>query len=103
YDLVIYIGNIENASNKTVSRINWHTLFGAGNNLPWFANELPTMFISVGNPYHLFDVPMIKTYINGYCHAPAVIDAIVEKITGKDQFYGISPIDPFCGNWDTKI
>ena len=27
YDLVLYVGNIENASNKTTARINWHTLF----------------------------------------------------------------------------
>ena len=34
YDLVLYVANIENASNQTVARINWHTLFGLGNNLP---------------------------------------------------------------------
>ena len=103
YDLVIYIGNIENASNKTVARINWHTLFGAGNNLPWFANELPVLFISVGNPYHLFDVPMVKTFINGYCHSPYVIDAVVEKIMGRSPFKGTSPVDAFCGRWDTRL
>jgi beta-N-acetylhexosaminidase len=103
YDLVMYIGNIENASNKTVSRIHWHTLFGAGNNLPWFAKEIPTLFISVGNPYHLLDVPMIKTYINGYCHSPYVIESVVEKIMGRSEFKGTSPIDPFCGLWDTKL
>lgn len=103
YDLVMYIGNIENASNKTVSRIHWHTLFGAGNNIPWFAAEVPTLFVSVGNPYHLFDVPMIKTYINGYCHAPTVIETIVENLVGRKAFNGKSPIDPFCGNWDTQI
>ncbi len=103
YDLVIYIGNIENASNETVSRIHWHTLFGAGNNLPWFAKEVPTLFVSVGNPYHLFDVPMIKTYINGYCHSPQVIHAVVEKLMGRSEFKGVSPIDPFCGVWDTAL
>ncbi|MBQ9032342.1 MAG: glycoside hydrolase family 3 protein [Parasporobacterium sp.] len=103
YDLVIYIGNIENASNKTTARINWHTLFGAGNNIPWFAQEVPTLFISVGNPYHLQDVPMIHTYINGYCHSPHVIEAVVEKILGRSEFQGVSPIDPFCGLWDTRF
>lgn len=103
YDLVIYVGNIENASNKTVARIHWHTLFGAGNNLPWFVQEVPTIFISVGNPYHLFDVPMVKTYINAYCNSDDVIDAIVEKLMGRSEFKGISPIDPFCGCWDTRL
>ncbi len=103
YDLVLYIGNIENASNKTTARINWHTLFGAGNNLPWFAAEVPTVFVSVGNPYHLYDAPMVPCYINGYCHAPAVIDAAVDKLLGKSEFLGQSPIDPFCGCWDTRL
>lgn len=102
YDLVLYIGNIENASNKTVSRINWHTFFGQGNNLPWFVEEIPTMFISVGNPYHLLDVPMVKTYINCYSNNDFVLEKVVEKILGKSKFKGISPIDPFCGREDTK-
>lgn len=71
--------------------------------MPWFVHEVPTMFISVGNPYHLMDVPMIKTFINGYCNSEYVIKAIVEKVIGKSEFKGVSPIDPFCGKWDTKL
>lgn len=97
YDLVIYIGNVENASNKTTNRIEWHAPFGAGNNIPWFVEVVPTMFISLQNPYHLLDVPMIKTYINAYSNHDAVIEAVVDKITGKSSFKGVSPIDPFCG------
>lgn len=102
YDLVLYIGNIENASNKTVSRIDWHTFFGLGNNMPWFVEEVPTMFISLANPYHLLDVPMIKTYINCYSNNDFVLEKVVDKILGKSEFKGISPIDPFCGREDTR-
>lgn len=102
YDLVLYIGNIETASNKTVSRINWYTFFGLGNNMPWFVEEVPAIFVSVGNPYHLMDAPMIKTFINGYCNSEYVINAIVTKILGKSEFKGISPVDPFCGRKDTR-
>ena len=97
YDLVIYLGNIENASNKTTNRINWYALFGLGNNIPWFVKEVPTMFISLQNPYHLLDVPMVSTYINCYSNHDAVIKAVVEKINGNSEFKGINPIDPFCG------
>ena len=97
YDLVVYIGNIENASNKTTNRINWYALFGLGNNIPWFVKEVPTMFISLQNPYHLLDVPMVSTYINCYSNHDAVIEAVVDKINGKSEFKGHSPIDPFCG------
>ncbi|MDE7331979.1 MAG: glycoside hydrolase family 3 protein [Lachnospiraceae bacterium] len=97
YDLVIYIGNVENASNKTTNRLNWHAPYGAGNNIPWFVEVVPTLFISLQNPYHLLDVPMVKTYINAYSNHDLMIDTVVEKITGKSAFTGKSPVDPFCG------
>ena len=103
YDLVLYVSNVETASNKTVARINWHTLFGAGNNLPWFVKEVPTVFVSLGNPYHLLDVPMMKTFINSYSNVPHVIDATMDKLFGKSEFKGTSPVDAFCGRWDTRL
>lgn len=103
YDLVIYVANIETASNKTVSRLSWFTLFGLGNNMPWFVKEVPSLFISLGNPYHLMDAPMVPTFINGYCNSDYVMDAIIEKIMGESSFKGHSPIDPFCGLVDTRF
>jgi beta-N-acetylhexosaminidase len=97
YDLVIYLGNVETASNKTTARLNWFTLFGMGNNIPWFVKVVPTLFISLQNPYHLLDVPMIRTYINAYSNHDGMIDAVVEKIMGRSPFTGVSPVDPFCG------
>ena len=97
YDLVIYIGNVENASNKTTARLNWHAPYGAGNNIPWFVEIVPTVFISLQNPYHLLDVPMIKTYINAYSNHDEMIDTVVEKLLGRSPFTGVSPVDPFCG------
>ena len=97
YDAVIYVGNIENSSNKTTARLNWHTEFGAGNNIPWFAKVKPTLFISFANPYHLLDVPMIPTYINCYSNHDVMIETVVEKIMGESEFKGVSPVDPFCG------
>lgn len=97
YDLVIYIGNVENASNRVTNRLDWFTFWGNGNNVPWFVEERPVVFISLGNPYHLVDVPMIKTYINGYSNSEYVIRSVVEKLMGRSEFKGKSPIDPFCG------
>ena len=97
YDMVLYIGNVENASNKTTNRINWYTFWGQGNNVPWFVDEVPVLFISVANPYHLLDVPMIRTYINCYSNNDYVLEAVVDKITGGSEFKGRNPVDPFCG------
>jgi len=101
-DLVLYVANVENASNQTTARLNWRTLYGLGNNLPWFVKEIPTMMISFGNPYHLFDAPMIETLVNAYCNYDYFIDAAIDKIVGLSEFKGISPIDPFCRNLKLK-
>lgn len=103
YDLILYLANIETASNHTTARLNWHTMFGLGNNMPWMVHEIATMFISIGNPYHLLDAPMVKTYINGYCNSEYVMDAVMEKIMGRSAFKGTSPVDPFCGRADLKF
>jgi Beta-glucosidase-related glycosidases len=101
YDLVIYVANIETASNQTTVRVDWIHLMAA--NAPWFVKDIPTMFISLANPYHLLDVPMIKTFINAYSSSEYVIDAVIEKITGKSEFKGINPVDPFCNVWGTRF
>mgnify|MGYP002528544461 CR=1 FL=1 len=100
YDLVIYVADFDTASNYTVRRVEWINLMAA--NAPWFVQDIPTLFISLANPYHLLDVPMIKTYINGYSHNDVVIQSLVNKLVGKEKFVGVSPVDAFCGKWDTK-
>ena len=102
YDLVLYLGNVENASNKTTNRLNWYTFFGQGNNVPWFVKEVPTVFASLANPYHLFDVPMIQTYINCYSNNQYVLEELVKKICGESSFKGVSPVDPFCGREELR-
>ena len=101
FDLALYGANIETASNQTQVRINWAQPMAA--NAPFFVKEIPTLFISVANPYHLLDVPMVKTYINAYSSNEYVVDAVVKKITGKSEFKGINPVDPFCDVWGARV
>ena len=54
---------------------------------PWFVQEVPTIFISMANPYHLIDVPMIKTYINCYSNNDACLVALVNKINWKGRIF----------------
>ncbi len=101
YDLVVYIMNVENKSNHTTCRVQWNAIY-ASNNQPWFVEELPTMMISLANPYHLLDAPMIKTYINAYCNSSYTREAVIEKVMGRSNFLGISPVDAFCSREDTR-
>lgn len=97
FDLYLYVCNMENASNNTTLRLNWNVVFGLGDDAPWHASEIPMMMISTSYPYHLFDAPMIGTYINSYSAGEDFVDATVEKIMGRSEFMGVSPIDPLCG------
>ena len=97
YDLYVYICNMENASNNTTMRLNWNVCFGLGDDAPWFTAEVPTMMISTACPYHLFDAPMIETYINCYSGEESFVQATMDKIMGRSGFRGISPVDPLCG------
>ena len=100
FDLVIYFANIKTASNQTNVRIQWKAPLGV--DVPWFVNEIPTLFISLANPYHLQDVPMIKTYINAYTANEYNPIVLVDKLLGKSEFKGKNPVDPFCNYEESR-
>ena len=97
YDLYVYVCNMTNASNNTTLRLNWNVTFGMGDDAPWLTAEVPVMMISTGCPYHLFDAPMVETFINTYSGEPQFKKAVMEKIMGRSEFKGVSPVDPYCG------
>ncbi len=100
-DLVIYFANMKVGSNQTTIRITWDDFLGESS--PKYVHDLPYLFLSFSNPYHLVDVPMIKNYINAYTCNNDHVDAMVEKLMGRSEFVGNSPVDPFAGLWDTKL
>lgn len=103
YDMCMLVVNMETVSNATTVRINWKVMNGLGNDIPWYAGEMPCVVVSTANPYHLLDIPMADVYINTYTGTEAVLDAMFEKIMGRSEFKGVSPVDPFCGHEDTYV
>lgn len=101
YDLILYVANLSTKSNQTTVRIEWAQPMGA--NCGHFINDIPTVFVSLENPYHLLDFPRVKTFINCYSNNDNCIHALIEKLTGRSPFTGISPVDAFCGKWDTHL
>lgn len=101
YDLIIYLCNMATKSNQTTVRIEWAQPMGA--NVPIYMTKVPTIFVSVENPYHLLDVPRVRTFINTYNSTDTVLDMLIDKLTGRSEFKGKSPVDAFCGMWDTKL
>jgi beta-N-acetylhexosaminidase len=101
FDLVIYLANLSSAMLKPTLRVQWSPMLAG--DLPWFIQEVPTIFISLGNPYHLFDIPRVPVMINCYHANENIIDYLYKKLTGESEFKGKSPVDPFCGCWDTRL
>jgi len=101
YDAIVYVANLSTKSNQTQVRIEWRQPMGA--DCPHYSASIPTIFVSVENPYHLIDIPRVKTFINTYNSSDNVLDAVVEKLLGRSTFKGKSPVDAFCGKWDTRL
>ena len=101
YDLILYAANIATKSNQTTVRIEWKQPMGA--DVPIFITTIPTVFVSFENPYHLLDVPRVRTFINAYSSTDDVQEVLVNKLMGRSEFKGHSPVDAFCGKWDTHL
>ena len=98
YDLII---NVANVAPNTHQRIEWPASKGTPD-IPFYVNEVPTIFVSIQSPFHLADVPQVKTYINAYDGKESTLKALVEKMVGRSEFTGVSPVDAFCGLLDTQ-
>lgn len=101
YDLVLCYANVSSTM-RTTQRLEWAISKGGWDN-PWYVNEIPTVFVSFNCPFHLVDVPQIKTFVNCYDANEATVDAFLDKLEGKSEFVGVSPVDAFCGMLDTRF
>lgn len=101
YDLVLYVAQYEPASSAPTVRLQWSPLLASDS--PKFLNEIPTVFVSLGSPFHLQDVPRVKTFINAYGYGPETVASVADKLLGRSGFTGVSPVDPFCGYWDARL
>jgi beta-N-acetylhexosaminidase len=103
YDLVIYLLAEETLLTRSRIFLDWKrltgTVYGAMHR-HW--HEVPTLIVSLGFPYYLYDAPRAKTYINAYGSSDAIQDAVLETLMGRTPFTGTSPVDPFCGSDQAK-
>lgn len=100
-DLILYAANLNSISNKTVTRLDWGS--SMGKDAPCHIHEVPTLFLSFGNPYHLVDVPRVRTMVNAYKFNRPVVSKVIDKLMGRSPFVGKNPVDPFCGLWDARL
>ncbi|WP_245895319.1 glycoside hydrolase family 3 protein [Devosia submarina] len=99
FDLVLYLFAEETLLTRSRIFLDWHKLtgsvFGA---MTRYWHDLPTLMISFGYPYYLYDAPRVPAYVNAYGSNEAMQAAVVEAIMGRQPFSGTSPVDPFVGS-----
>ncbi|MGL6198425.1 MAG: glycoside hydrolase family 3 protein [Lachnospiraceae bacterium] len=96
YDLILYFTGA-----RTGYRVRWKSIVCG--EIPSYVKDIPTMLVSFNSPYMLIDMPMVGTYINAYSESDYTREAVIEKMLGRSEFKGVSPVDPFCGMWDTAL
>ena len=101
YDAAIIVCNVSSFSSTNERSLHWKIPMGP--EIPWYATEMPTVAISVAHPFHLIDLAMVPTYINTYNASEEAMRQTVQKLMGKSEFKGVSPVDAFCGMWDTRL
>jgi beta-N-acetylhexosaminidase len=100
YDLIIY-SMAKKPNYQVLTRIKWDEPQGAS--ILIYCHTIPTVFVSFENPYYLLDVPHMRTYINCYSDTRTTMEALLDKMMGKRPFCGVSPVDAFCGKWETRV
>lgn len=98
YDLMIYLFGEETLLTRGRIFLDWLKItgnFGAAMARHW--HEIPTVMISFGYPYYLYDAPRAPTYVNAYATMPSMQRAVVECLLGRAAWNRHSPVDAFCG------
>lgn len=98
YDLLLYLNADESMLVKSHIYIDWmslHNGFGNAMYRPWV--DIPTVMVSFGHPYLLYDAPKVPVYINAYSPLLEVQQAVVDGLLGRLSFHTDAAIDPFCG------
>lgn len=101
YDAAFVFANVKGFAQEAAIRIKWSTPMAA--EIPWYVTEVPTVFVSLNQPNHLIDVPMVKTAINAHAGSREAIRATITKIMGKSEFQGTFNDNVFCDSFDTRL
>jgi len=97
-DLIIYLMAQESEWTLSHIYIDWKKLHGGLiQAMTRFWNDVPTIMVSFGQMYYLYDAPRVPVYINAYTALPEMQQALVRKLMGEEPFEGVSPVDAFCG------
>jgi len=99
YDLVLYLFGEETLLTRGHIFLDWLRLNGDFiSAMQRYWTDVPTLLISFGYPYYLYDAPRAPTYVNAYSTTETMQRAVVDALLGNHAWNTRSPIDPFAGD-----
>lgn len=104
WDLMLYLFGEETLLTRGRIFLDWARLtghFGAAMARHW--HEIPTLMVSFGYPYYLYDAPRAPTYVNAYTTMVPMQQAVVDCLMGRKPWNRNSPVDAFCGLPDAQF
>ena len=88
----VFVSSVIDTTNCTGSslRLGWNNLmtFWRG----YIFKNKNLVFTSFGDPYKLYELPFLKTYVNAYVKSRAAVNAVVDCCLGESEFLGKSPV-----------
>lgn len=100
YDAAIVFANVAGFAQEATIRIRWSAPMAP--EIPWYVTEVPTVFVSLNQPNHLIDVPMVRTLIHAHNPGREAVHAAIEKIQGLSEFQGTFNDNVFCDTFGTR-
>jgi beta-N-acetylhexosaminidase len=103
FDLVLFVMAEETLLTRGRIFLDWNRLnggmFGA---MARHWHQVPTVLISFGYPYYLYDAPRMPCVVNAYATMDSMQRATLDCLLGRTPFRGTNPVDPFCGLPDAR-
>jgi beta-N-acetylhexosaminidase len=97
-DLVLYLLAQESLYAQQTIQLDWRRLMGSREAaMDRYWHDLPTLLVSFGHPFYLFDAPRMPCVVNAYSPLPSVQQAVLQCLLGERRFSGVSPVDATCG------
>ena len=103
FDLVLYLFGDETLLTRGQIFLDWLKVGGNPfKAMERYWHDIPTLMISFGYPYMLYDAPRMPTYINAYSTLEEVQQVVVDALLGNTKWNRNNPVDPFCNLEDAR-
>lgn len=103
HDLVIYAFSEETLLTRGRIFLDWAKIGGGMRGaMQRIWHDIPTLMISFGYPYYLYDAPRVPCYVNAWATMDGMQEAVIDLLLGRTPWNNDSPIDVFADAPDAR-